>query len=90
MASNANIVVGEYRLEPTPGSDKLAIDVKKAGTPAFLKRLDTNSHQERNNEQKFLIRLIHLILLLWGRMILRPRLPLISIIGLSTTNWRRL
>jgi len=36
MASNANIVVGEYRLEPIPGSEKLAIDVKKAGTKIIL------------------------------------------------------
>jgi len=36
MASNANIILGEYTIQPKPGNDKIAIDVKKAGNQFVL------------------------------------------------------
>jgi len=36
MGSNANIVLGQYHIEPTPGNEKIAIDVKKSGTKYIL------------------------------------------------------
>jgi len=36
LQSNANVFLGEYQLQPTPGSEKLGMDVKKQGTKFVL------------------------------------------------------
>ena len=46
MVANANVLVGEYRLEPpTPANEKLAIDVKKA-TNKFILTVTGSSQPE--------------------------------------------